>query len=212
MIDLHTHSLFSDGALIPSELVRRAEAKGLTAIGITDHGDASNIDLIIPRLVAVAEQLNAVQEIIMIPGIELTHVPPSQIAGIAEKARALGAKLVIVHGETVVEPVAAGTNSAAVRADIDILAHPGMITPEDVQIAKERGILLEITARGGHSLTNGYVAELSKKTGAKMVVNTDSHQPGDLIDKAFAEIVVKGAGLTEDDFQEMQDNASKLIA
>lgn len=212
MIDLHTHSLFSDGALIPSELVRRAEAKGLTAIGITDHGDASNIDLIIPRLVAVAEQLNAVQDIKMIPGIELTHVPPSQIAGIAEKARALGAKLVIVHGETVVEPVAAGTNSAAVRADIDILAHPGMITPEDVQIAKERGILLEITARGGHSLTNGYVAELSKKTGAKMVVNTDSHQPGDLIDKAFAEIVVKGAGLTEDDFQEMQDNASKLIA
>ena len=26
MIDLHTHTLFSDGELLPSELVRRAEA------------------------------------------------------------------------------------------------------------------------------------------------------------------------------------------
>lgn len=211
MIDLHTHSLFSDGVLIPSELVRRAEAKGLTVIGITDHGDASNIDLIIPRLVTVAKQLNAVQKIKMIPGIELTHVPPSQIAGVAEQARALGAQIIIVHGETIVEPVAAGTNSAAVRANIDILAHPGIITPADVQIAKERGVLLEITARGGHSLTNGYVAELAKKTGAKMVINTDSHQPGDLIDKEFAKIVVRGAGLSEEDFHEMQNNALKLI-
>ncbi len=211
MIDLHTHSFFSDGALIPSELVRRAEVRGLRAIGITDHGDASNIDLIIPRLVKVAKQLNAVQKIKMIPGIELTHVPPSQIAEVAEQARALGAKVIIVHGETVVEPVAVGTNSAAVRADIDILAHPGFISPEDVEMAKKRGILLEITARGGHSITNGYVAALAKKTGAKMVINTDSHVPGDLISKEFAKIVVKGAGLTEEDFQDMQNNALEFI-
>ncbi len=211
MIDLHTHSFFSDGALIPSELVRRAEAKGVRAIGITDHCDASNIDLIIPRLVTVSKQLNAVQEIKMIPGVELTHVPPSQIAGVAEHARDLGAKIIIVHGETVVEPVAPGTNSAAVRANIDILAHPGLISYEDVQIAKERGILLEITSRGGHSLTNGYVAALATKAGAKMIINTDSHHPDDLIDKAFAKIVVKGAGLTEDDFHAMQNNALEFI-
>ena len=211
MIDLHTHSLFSDGALIPSELVRRAEAHGLSAIGITDHGDASNIDLVIPRLVAVSKQLNEVQKIKMIPGIELTHVPPSQIADVAESARALGAKIIIVHGETIVEPVAPGTNSAAVRANIDILAHPGLITFEDAQIAKERGILLEITARGGHSLTNGYVAAMAKKAGAGMVINTDAHQPGDLIDAAFAKQVVAGAGLTEDDFHDMQSNTQRFI-
>ncbi len=211
MIDLHTHSFFSDGALIPSELVRRAEAKGLKAIGVTDHGDASNIDLIIPRLVAVAKQLNEVQRIIMIPGIELTHVPPSQIGGVAEHARALGAKIIIVHGETIVEPVAPGTNSAAVRADIDILAHPGLITFKDVQVAKDKGVLLEITARGGHSLTNGYVAAMAKKVGAGMVINTDTHHPGDLIDEAFAKKVVEGAGLTENDFRDMQNNALEFI-
>ncbi|MEE8621286.1 MAG: PHP domain-containing protein, partial [Syntrophobacteria bacterium] len=37
MIDLHTHSLFSDGELVVSELVRRAEDMGYRFIGITDH-------------------------------------------------------------------------------------------------------------------------------------------------------------------------------
>jgi len=51
MIDLHTHTVFSDGELIPFELVRRAEAAGYSAMAITDHMDSSNIDLIIPRII-----------------------------------------------------------------------------------------------------------------------------------------------------------------
>ncbi|MBU0544494.1 MAG: histidinol phosphate phosphatase domain-containing protein, partial [Proteobacteria bacterium] len=120
MIDLHTHSLFSDGVLVPSELARRAESKGLTGIGITDHGDSSNIDFIVPRIVAVACDLNRFMTIKVIPGIELTHVPPSLIAECARRARNLGARIIIVHGETIVEPVAPGTNRAALEADINI--------------------------------------------------------------------------------------------
>ncbi len=52
MIDLHTHSLFSDGVLVPSELVRRAVMKGYEVIAITDHADASNLDFTIPRVAA----------------------------------------------------------------------------------------------------------------------------------------------------------------
>ena len=51
MIDLHTHSLFSDGELLPSELIRRAYITGYTALAITDHVDSSNIDFVIPRIV-----------------------------------------------------------------------------------------------------------------------------------------------------------------
>ncbi len=47
MIDLHTHSSFSDGELIPSELVRRAFVLGYTAIAITDHVDYTNIEHIL---------------------------------------------------------------------------------------------------------------------------------------------------------------------
>ena len=210
MIDLHSHTIFSDGELIPSELARRAEDKGLKAIGISDHGDASNIDFNIPRILKTAKELNTLMEIKVIAGIELTHVPPQLISDLAVKARKLGAEFVTVHGETLVEPVKEGTNLAALHADIDILAHPGLITEDEVRLAKENGICLEITARKGHSLTNGHVARLAKNIGARMVINTDTHAPSDLVDGSFALKIVKGCGLSEKDFNEMQENAFKI--
>lgn len=211
MIDLHTHTFFSDGALIPSEQVRRADALGLTAIGLTDHGDLSNIDFIVPRLVAAAESLNPHVRIRVVPGVEITHVPPAQIGEAVRKARELGARVVVVHGETVVEPVAPGTNRAAIEAGVDILAHPGLITEEEVRLARENGVCLEITARGGHSLTNGHVAALAKAAGCPLVVNTDAHAPKDLMNADFACLVVRGAGLTPDDFDMMQTNARDIM-
>jgi len=195
VIDLHTHSIFSDGVLVPSELVRRAEVHGVEAIAITDHADASNLDFIIPRIVAVAEALNDVKHIRVIPGIELTHIPPSHIPSLADQARSLGAKVVVLHGETIVEPVKLGTNRAGLRADIDILAHPGLITDEEAAMAAENGVFLEITARKGHSLTNGHVAKLAKKHGAGLVLNSDAHEPSDLITPKQAEQIALGAGL-----------------
>jgi histidinol phosphatase-like PHP family hydrolase len=211
VIDLHTHSIFSDGVLVPSELVRRAEVLGIKAIGITDHADASNLDFIIPRIVAVAERLNRVNHIKTVPGIELTHIPPSQIGPLAEQARSLGAKIVVVHGETIAEPVVPGTNRAALSADIDILAHPGLISEEEAVMAAEKGILLEISARKGHSLTNGHVAKLAGKNGAELVLNTDAHEPSDLITEQQARQIVLGAGLGQDDFDRMQKNAESLL-
>ncbi|MBI9077816.1 MAG: histidinol phosphate phosphatase domain-containing protein [Desulfatibacillum sp.] len=211
MIDLHTHTIFSDGALIPAELARRAQVAGLKAMAMTDHGDHSNLDFIIPRLVTVARELNAVMPFIVIPGIELTHVPPPLIADAAKKARDLGARVVVVHGETIVEPVCPGTNQAAIDARVDVLAHPGMISEAEATQAAEMGILLEITGRKGHSLTNGHVARMAQKTGARLVVNSDSHAPGDLMSPEWAQKVVLGAGLTEADFQAMQLAAAQFL-
>ncbi|MFO7839706.1 MAG: histidinol phosphate phosphatase domain-containing protein [Desulfosalsimonadaceae bacterium] len=211
MIDLHAHTLFSDGALIPAELARRAEHKGLAAIGITDHGDFSNIDFIIPRVVGIAETLNRVMKIHLIPGIEITHVPPDLYGEIVTKSRELGAKIIIAHGETLAEPVAPGTNRAAINAGVDVLAHPGLISEECATAAKKADVLLEISARKGHCLTNGHVGQIAKKVGAPLVVNTDSHAPEDLIGSNSARLVVKGAGLGEDDFVEMQKNAARFL-
>jgi histidinol phosphatase-like PHP family hydrolase len=211
MIDLHTHTIFSDGALIPTELARRAQVLGVEVIGMTDHADASNLDFIIPRIVAVAKELNGVNEIQIVPGIELTHIPPVQISSLAKKARSLGAKIVVVHGETIVEPVAPGTNRAALAADVDILAHPGLISEEEVGIAKDAGIMLEISARKGHSLCNGHVANLATKYGAKMVLNTDAHDPSDLITTEFARQVALGAGLSSKGFEQMLENSRTLL-
>ena len=209
MIDLHTHSLLSDGELLPSELVRRAEVIGYKAIAITDHSDASNIDFVIERIVNVCNELKAA--IPVIPGVELTHIPPRQIGQMVKKARELGARLVLVHGETVVEPVSPGTNRAAIEAGVDILAHPGLLTPEDAMLAAEKGVCLELTARKGHSLSNGHVASVAKKIGVNIVLNTDTHSPSDLISDDMAVRIVVGAGLTEGDFREITKNAEKIL-
>jgi histidinol phosphatase-like PHP family hydrolase len=211
VIDLHTHCLFSDGELIPSELVRRARHAGYRAIAITDHGDASNLDFIIPRVAGVCQSLSEAYGILVIPGIELTHVPPALINELAITARKLGAKLVLVHGETIVEPVEAGTNAAALNAPVDILAHPGLITEEEVALAAKRGVYLEISARKGHSLTNGHVAKLARQQGASLVLNTDAHSPGDLISLEMARKIARGAGLAESEMEALAGHAEALI-
>jgi putative hydrolase len=211
MIDLHTHSLFSDGALIPSELVRRFEALGYTAVAITDHADSSNLDHIVPRLVHVAGDLNQCQSVKVIPGVELTHVPPSLIGSLVEKARALGAKLVVIHGETIVEPVAPGTNRAGLDASADIIAHPGLISQEEVHLAAKKGIFLEISGRKGHCFGNGHVARLAKEAGARLVLDSDGHAPGDFMSKEFARKVVEGAGLASGALEELLSNSRLLL-
>ena len=42
-IDLHMHSLFSDGTDSPDELVRRAKEAGLSMIALTDHNTLDGI-------------------------------------------------------------------------------------------------------------------------------------------------------------------------
>lgn len=195
MIDLHTHSLFSDGVLVPSELVRRAVMKGYTVIAITDHADASNLDFTIPRVSAACKELNKRWKITALPGIELTHIPPETFAELTARARSIGAAVVVAHGETLVEPVHPGTNRAAIEARVDILAHPGLITREEAELAAKNGVHLEITSRKGHSLSNGHVARMALAAGAKLVIDTDTHEPGDLISDEMATNVLLGAGL-----------------
>jgi histidinol phosphatase-like PHP family hydrolase len=211
MIDLHTHSLFSDGELLPSELIRRAEAMGYKAIAITDHVDPSNIDLVIPRIVSALKKLKGYISIEAIPGAEITHAPPQIIPELVKEARHLGAKIVVVHGETIVEPVAPGTNRAAIEAHADILAHPGIISTEDLLFAKEKGVTLEITSRKGHSLANGYVAKEAVKYGVPLCVNTDAHSPEDLITGDMAIKILLASGVEEKRIPSVFDNSKALV-
>jgi len=210
MIDLHTHSLLSDGELLPSELARRAKVIGYTIIGISDHVDTTNFEHVATSIIKLVKKANFYRDIAIIPGAEITHVPPGLIKEIVNELRKIGIGYVVVHGETISEPVKTGTNREAIESGADILAHPGIITEEDMVLAAKKGTLIEISARKGHSLTNGHVAALAKKLGARLIIDTDAHSPSDLISDEYAKKVVKGAGLTIDDFFLMQKNAQDL--
>jgi len=195
--DLHLHSIYSDGALLPAELARRFAAADYDVIGIADHVDFTNVERIEKVKRGVEKQVNEDVEVHV--GAELTHVPPDKIPALARRAREEGAEYVICHGETVVEPVKPGTNAAGVSCeDVDILAHPGPITVEDAETARENDVHLEITTRTTHGLCNGRVAEVAKETGALLVLNSDFHSPKNLASADLREKVVESAGLEID--------------
>jgi 3',5'-nucleoside bisphosphate phosphatase len=63
VIDLHTHTTFSDGSLTPTELVEQAAALGLTAVAVTDHDTVDGL----PEALAAGKRFG----IRVVPGVEL---------------------------------------------------------------------------------------------------------------------------------------------
>ena len=200
LYDFHSHSFFSDGALLPMELIRRAQFNGYTAMAITDHASASNIEELVEKIARDCALAWDEWGFRVLPGVELTHCPPRAIAGLAARAKRAGAKIVVIHGETLVEPVPPGTNRASVECpDVDILGHPGLLTEEEAALAAQNAVFLEITSRRGHCLGNGNTVVLGRAAGAKFLVNSDTHSPGDLHTEAFARTIALGAGLTPEE-------------
>ena len=64
MVDLHTHSVLSDGSYKVEELIEEAKQRGVTALAVTDHDDLRSVDYIKKHHLAT--------DIIMLPGIEMS--------------------------------------------------------------------------------------------------------------------------------------------
>jgi histidinol phosphatase-like PHP family hydrolase len=211
MYNLHCHSLLSDGVLLPSEIAVRYLALGYQVIAITDHSDYSNIESNVCAILEFCRHWPKDSLIKVLPGIELTHLPLEQFRPLAKFARTKGIKIIVAHGETPVEPVLGGTNRAALEADIDILAHPGLITDADIKLAKDKGIFLEITSRCGHRDTNPHVVERAKKLNAKLILSTDSHEPEDIIKPEELINFAFKAGLTEDEIKNINEGVMRFL-
>jgi histidinol phosphatase-like PHP family hydrolase len=211
MYNLHCHSILSDGELLPSEIAVRYAAAGYKAIAITDHADYSNIKQAVCGVLAFTRKWPKNSPITVLPGIELTHLPLEQFKPLAAYARRQGIKVIVAHGETPAEPVIKGTNRAALTADIDILAHPGMITAEDTRLAARKGVFLEITTRRGHKKTNRHVVKQALLYGAKLILNTDSHSPEDIISPEQVAANAVSAGLSRRLIAEIRSRTAVFI-
>jgi len=211
MYNLHAHTFLSDGDLLPSEVVVRYQDKGYKVIAITDHADYSNIKVIAKAIVEFCRHWPKNSGIKVLPGIELTHLPPEQFEPLARLARKEGIKIIIAHGETCVEPVTKNTNQMSLMAGVDILAHPGLISDEDTKLAKKYGVFLEITSRRGHSQTNAHVIKQARKFGAKLILNNDSHTPEDIITPVELIKVGLDLGLTQIEIDKIYQDVKELL-
>ena len=208
MFDFHTHTFLSDGVLAPVELIRRAIRAGYRVMAITDHVGPGNMEFVLKTLAADCDMANRRWDILALPGVEITHTPAEDIDRLARECRRLGAVVVNVHGETITEPVVEGTNLASVSSsNVDILAHPGLITPEEARIAAVNGVFLEVSARKGHGLANGHVVKTALDAGARLVLDSDAHAPEDLLTREWAMGVARGAGLDVESAAALLDRA-----
>jgi len=211
LYNFHSHSLLSDGCLLPSEVAVRYLALGYKAIAITDHVDYSNIESTVTSILEFTKHWPKNSGIKVFSGIELTHLPLEQFKPLAKYARQRGIKIIVAHGETLMEPVIKGTNRVALEADIDILAHPGLISEEDAKLARKKEIFLEVTSRKGHSGTNCQVVEQALKAGARIVLDTDSHAPEDIIEPRQLINIARKSGLSLKEIDRIYQDLSKFL-
>ncbi|MBE6613710.1 MAG: PHP domain-containing protein [Ruminococcaceae bacterium] len=69
-IDLHTHTVCSDGSMTPAELVRHAKASGLSAVAVSDHDTADGVK----EAMAVGKEIG----IEVVPAIELSAISDTE--------------------------------------------------------------------------------------------------------------------------------------
>ncbi|MHB1525431.1 MAG: histidinol phosphate phosphatase domain-containing protein [Candidatus Dormibacteria bacterium] len=199
VFDFHTHTTISDGHAAPLEMARRCQQNGYAAYVCSDHVDEATVERRVPEIVAACRLATRELGIAAIPAVEVTRVAPERVARVAARARSLGALLVVVHGETLGDFPQPGLNLAAARCpDVDILGHPGLITDEAAEAARESGIHLEISAAGLHGLTNGHVARVALRLGVSLVLDSDAHRPEALLTAERADQVLRGSGVDLD--------------
>jgi len=210
LCDFHTHTFLSDGVHSPIELIRFAVVSGYHYIALTDHASYSNLDFIISKVKKDCELAGKYWDINAVPGVELTNIPSKSINDMAKAAKELGAKIVVVHGESIVENVEPGTNLEAVKSKyVDILAHPGILKKEEAELAKKNDIYIEITFKAGHSLTNGLVVDVGREAGVKLLINSDAHSWRDLFSLDMQKKVGLGAGLKKNEIAEIYEKNFK---
>lgn len=221
MFDFHIHVSCAGGreGLLPSEALRLAKCAGFRAVGLIVRADAATLPVLLPRLGPLLKTCSLYAGIEAFAGVELVHVPPALLPDAVEEARNLGAALVLGHGESVprrmTELTEVGTNLAAIRAGVDILAHPGLITPEDAELAAEKNVLLEVSTAPRHCLANGHVVRMAERFGCGLILGSDAAAAEDFesaeVMQALRKAAALGAGMDAEGLSRLHVTERELV-
>ena len=221
MFDFHIHVNCSGGrdGLLPSEAMRLAKCAGFRAVGLIVRADPSALPILLPTLKTLVKTCSLYADIEAFAGVELVHVPPALLPDAVGQAREQGAALILAHGESIprqlADVVETGTNLAAINAGVDILAHPGLITVEDAQLAAEKGVLLELNTAPRHCLANGHIVRMAERFGCELLLNSDASSSADFespdVTQALRKAAALGAGLDAEGLSRLHVTERKLV-
>jgi putative hydrolase len=95
---------------------------------------------------------------------------------------------------------------------VDLLGHPGYISEEAARAALENEVFVELSGREVYAPTNEHIARVAQQVGCKLLVNSDSHNPEQMLTIPRAEKVAREAGLSEDEiYRALGTNAEALL-
>lgn len=210
MIDFHVHISRGESGLLAAEALRYAALAGYRAVGLILR-TSGDVGTHLPALADQVRQLSLYADVEAFLGVELVHVPPALLPDAVSRARQAGARLVLVHGETLAGQVAVGTNLAAVDAGADILAHPGLVDDQVAACAAEKGVALELTASRRHGLCNAHVAHMAEKFGCALVPGGNIRNSKDFVNRAYWDAVCRGAMMSDPMRAKLQADARELV-
>ncbi len=212
IIDLHMHSTVSDGTLSLDELTETAIGRGYSVMAFTDHVTSSSYKRIAETIIDWVERnQDKYEDVVLIPGVEITFASPKEIGMITEYVRSIGTKWVVVHGEASFEKTPLGTNDAAVEHGVNVLAHPSYITDEQVIKSLKTGTAFELSARDCYNYANKQIAETVMQNGGKMIINSDSHQVGAMLSREKVLSTAQTANLTSEQIDMVKADTVDIV-
>jgi len=209
MMDLHTHTRFSDGIGYIRDNIAEAERKSLRIVGISDH-----VHFFTPHVLnsylSLINQAKKESETIVLAGIE-ANILPEGVDITDDMRKRLDYVIASVHmyfnlGShykylELVKPAIQDEN-------VDIIGHFGNVFPyigypsiedykEIVNLAEEYGKGFEISAR--YRVPELDFIKLCIKRGVKLVFGSDAHQPKDVGNINWSLKAFKKAGGKKED-------------
>ncbi|ADT84036.1 PHP domain-containing protein [Thermococcus barophilus] len=209
MIDIHTHTQYSDGIGMIGDNVAEAEKKGLKLVGISDH-----VHYFTPKrlntYISEIRQIKKDSEITVLAGIE-ANILATGVDITTEMAKKLD--YVIASAHVWLDPGGIDAYLDLIKIaiqdeNVDIIGHFGNVFPyigypsyeeylEIVELAEEYGKAFEISSR--YRVPELDFIKLCIRRGIKLTFASDAHIPSDVGAIRWSEKVFKKAGGTRED-------------
>lgn len=194
-VDLHLHTLKSDGHDTLRSLAEAADAKGLDAIAITDHGPGHGSGVTEAQARETKKEALLIQpnyRARILVGIEAEILPTGEV--LLESRDGLDIVLASFHGAPSEEVYYRAVLRAVTDPKVDVLAHhawiAGHFSPitsyddELVGLMAKHGVAIEINSK--HALPSWDFLQKCRDAGVKYTIGSDAHKAVDVGAVAWA--------------------------
>ena len=217
--DFHTHTLYSDGECLASSIAEAAEASGLAAVAITDHGPELSVGIDPAKIPLMLQDIKSAREdanILVLAGMQANVVNIDGAIDLDDEViKKLDILVIGLHtlGAPTQEELAKNYFLAIMNAmrnnRVDVIAHPfrlhnnlaPYLSPEDidefVKLAAEKGVAIEINSK--YRVPSEEFLRACVREGVKLSIGTDAHTTAEVGMVDWQMAMLKRIGASEED-------------